>query len=87
MVAACVFVILLFHLAWAKHLFINYHNSSLFLIGDIVLLLFFSYAAYISYSTADDPNYEFWRKVAVWAAIASSVWAAGWSVATANPAV
>lgn len=85
-IIGCFIVMLIFHFIppWIPYLFMNYHRSWFFLIGDIVLLILFVIGGIFSYATADDPNKEGWRKEFIWVAIISCIWAASWSSALMN---
>lgn len=83
LIAACTVVILIFHFAWAHYLFLNY-SKPFFVIVDIAVGLAFSWACIKAYNYADDPNYDWLRKLAVALAVISSIWAAAWSTGLMN---
>lgn len=83
LVVACSIVILIFHFAWSKYLFMNY-SRPVFAIGDIVLAITFAWASVKAYDNADDPNKDGWRWAAVALAVISSIWAAAWSTGLMN---
>lgn len=78
MIAACSAAILIFHFAWFRQLTINLHEW-LFVVGDIVLLIAFSYFSNTSYKNADDPNKEYNRYIVVAFAVAICIWAGAWA--------
>lgn len=82
-IAACTIVILIFHFAWSKYLFMNY-GRPVFAIFDILLILCFAYASKQAYTGAEDPNKDSWRWAAIFVAVLSSIWAAAWSTGLMN---
>jgi|ERR1044072_1744725 hypothetical protein len=83
LIIACAVVILIFHFAWSKYLFMNY-SRPIFVIGDLTLVLAFAWASLKAYNNADDPNYDGWRWAAVLVAVLASIWAAAWSTGLMN---
>ena len=78
MIAACIAAILIFHFAWFRQLAVNLHEW-LFVTGDIILLIAFSYFSNASYKYADDPNKEYNRYIVVALAAALCLWAGAWA--------
>jgi hypothetical protein len=83
-IIACLAVITIFHFAWAPYLLQNWHGSLLFTGVDALLFGVFGVTSYIAYKQADDPNYDYMRKIFIWVAVASSIWAAAWSTGLMN---
>lgn len=83
LIAACTVIILIFHFAWAKYLFMNYSILG-FALVDIIVVVLFAAASSIAFKNADDPNKDNWRWAVVLLAVASSVWAAAWSTGLMN---
>jgi len=83
LISACTVVVLIFHFAWAKYLFMNY-SKPLFAVFDILLSLIFAWTCINAYKNADDPNKDWQRYAVVVIALISSVWAAGWSTGLMN---
>jgi hypothetical protein len=82
-IIASVVVILIFHLAWAKYLALNY-SRPFFAIVDVLVLVAFAGASYVAYNKADDPSHDVWRKAFIALAVVSSIWAAAWSTGLMN---
>lgn len=83
LIAACSVVILIFHFAWARYLFMNYPRP-LFTFFDIALILAFAWSSIKAYNNADDPNKDWLRWMIVIVAVLSCVWAAAWSTGLMN---
>jgi hypothetical protein len=83
-VVACLIVICIFHFSWAKYLFQNWDHNFAFTMVDALLFAIFCYSGFVAIINADDPNKEGWRYVFIITTLASSAWAAGWSVALMN---
>lgn len=83
-IIGCLATILLFHFAWAQYLFMNWSNNLLFTLVDAVLFAGFIGTALGAYTQADDPNYEYLRKIFIALTVASSIWAAAWSTGLMN---
>jgi multisubunit Na+/H+ antiporter MnhB subunit len=83
LIIACTVIILIFHFAWSKYLFMNY-SRPLFVIVDIALALAFAWASVKAYDNADDPNKDGLRWLAVIIAAVSCIWAAAWSTGLMN---
>lgn len=82
LIVACTIVILIFHFAWSKYLFMNY-GKPLFAIVDIVLVLAFAWASLRAYNTADTgDNGPRWLVAVI--AVISCIWAAAWSTGLMN---
>lgn len=80
----CLATILLFHFAWADYLFTNWNTSFFFTLVDAILFVGFLGTTITAYVKADDPNYDYLRKVYIGLAVASSIWAAAWSTGLMN---
>jgi hypothetical protein len=83
LVTACTVIILIFHFAWAKYLFMNY-SRPVFAVVDVLLALLFAWVSVKAYDNADDPNKDGLRWLAVVIAAISSIWAAAWSTGLMN---
>jgi hypothetical protein len=83
-IVGCAAVITIFHLVWAKYLFMNYKESPLFTWVDVCLFIAFGGSSILAYIGADNPNEDYWRKVFIWITVASSIWAAAWSTGLMN---
>lgn len=83
-VGACLAVIAIFHFAWTPYLLQNWSNNLLFTGIDALLFGAFGITSVIAYKQADDPNYDYLRKLVIWVAVASSIWAAAWSTGLMN---
>jgi hypothetical protein len=83
-IAASLAAILIFHFSWAPYLFMNWSSNLLFTGVDALLFGAFGVTSAIAYKQADDPNYDYLRKLLIWVAVASSIWAAAWSTGLMN---
>lgn len=83
-IIACTAAILLFHFAWTPYLLQNWKDNLLFTAIDAILFLGFISSSYSAYVQADAPEYEYLRKIFIWIAVASSIWAAAWSTGLMN---
>ena len=84
LIGGCLAAILIFHFAWATYLFQNWNTNTLFTIVDAVLAILFGGSSIIAYKNADDPNYDYWHRILIGIAVASSIWAAAWSTGLMN---
>lgn len=83
-IGACLAAILIFHFSWTPYLLMNWGSNLLFTGLDALLFGAFGVTSAIAYKQADDPNYDYMRKVIIWLAVASSIWAAAWSTGLMN---
>lgn len=83
-IGGCLAAILIFHFAWASYLFQNWNSNLLFTGVDILLFGVFGLTSYLAYKQADDPNYDYLRRIFIIISIASSIWAAAWSTGLMN---
>ncbi len=83
-IVACAGVITIFHLSWAKYLFMNYKENALFTWVDISLFIAFGISSILAYVGADNPNEDRWRKIFIGLAVISCIWAAAWSTGLMN---
>jgi hypothetical protein len=83
-ILGCLAAILIFHFAWTPYLLQNWSKSLLFTGVDVLLFGAFGITSVIAYKQADDPEYDYLRRIFIWIAVASSIWAAAWSTGLMN---